>query len=151
MLVATFLLNGGLNQVIFLLLFLLFSSVYLWGAQIFLGRCHWVFLLFCSGWFLCWCILVPPCVHILNYIGLYCLHTSFSEQAKRTLFNLPTQEETSSKSENEIRRKKKSFKPQCTKPQCTKRQCTKTSWRGRTKMSGRNRPIEAKNVSRSIY
>ena len=39
---------------------------------------------------------------------------------------------------------KKSFKRQCTKPQCTMRQCTKTSWRGRTKMSGRNRLVEAK-------
>ena len=51
----------------------------------------------------------------------------FSEQAKRTLFNLPTQEKTPPfKFENEIRRKK-SFKRQCTKPQYTKRQCTKTS------------------------
>ena len=43
-----------------------------------------------------------------NGEGLYCLHPPFSEQAKRTLFHLPTQEETSPfKSENEIRRKKK--------------------------------------------
>ena len=33
----------------------------------------------------------------------------------------------------------------------SKRQCTKTSRRGRTKMSARNRPVEAKNVRRSIY
>ena len=46
----------------------------------------------------------------------YCLHTPFSEQEKRTLFNLPTQEKTSFKSD--IRRKKSS-KRQCTKPQCT--------------------------------
>ena len=43
-----------------------------------------------------------------NGEGLYCIHPPFSEQAKRTVFNLPTQEETSPfKSENEIRRKKK--------------------------------------------
>ena len=71
MLVATFLLNGGLNQVIFLfllllLLLLLFSFVLFMRASDFLGRCHWVFLLFCSGWFLCWCILVPPCVHCFS-------------------------------------------------------------------------------------
>ena len=42
-----------------------------------------------------------------NGEGLYFLHPPFSEQAKRTLFNLPTQEKTSSfKSENEIRKKK---------------------------------------------
>ena len=35
-----------------------------------------------------------------NGEGLYCLHTPFSEQAKRTLLNLPTQEKTSIKSEN---------------------------------------------------
>ena len=35
----------------------------------------------------------------------YCLHTPSSEQAKRTLFNLPTQEETSP-FKSEIRRKK---------------------------------------------
>ena len=33
----------------------------------------------------------------------------------------------------------------------TKRQCTKTSLRGRTKMSARNRPVEAKKVRRSLY
>ena len=32
-----------------------------------------------------------------------------------------------------------------------KRQCTKASRRGQTKMSARNRPVEAKNVLRSIY
>ena len=36
------------------------------GLRFFLGRCHWMFLLFCSGWFLCWCILVPPCVHCFS-------------------------------------------------------------------------------------
>ena len=59
--------------------------------------------------------------------GLYCLHPPFSEQAKRTIFHLPTQEKTSAfKSENNIRRRT-SFKRQRTKPQCIKRQCTKTS------------------------
>ena len=67
MLVAPFLLNGGLNQVIFLLLFLLlFSFVLFVRGSDFLGRCHWVFLLFCSGWFLCWCILVPPSDHCFS-------------------------------------------------------------------------------------
>ena len=42
---------------------------------------------------------------------------------------------------------KKNSKPQCTKPQCNKRQCTKTSRRGRTKMSARNRPVEAKKCT----
>ena len=37
------------------------------------------------------------------------------------------------------------------KSQCTKRQYTKTSRRGRTKMSARNRPVEAQNVGRSRY
>ena len=42
-----------------------------------------------------------------NGEGLYyCLHTPFSEQAKRTLFNLPTQEETSP-FRSEIRKEKK--------------------------------------------
>ena len=41
-----------------------------------------------------------------NGEGLYCLHTPYSEQAKRTLFNLLTQEETSP-FKSEIQRKKK--------------------------------------------
>ena len=63
----------------------------------------------------------------------------FSEQAKRTLFNLPTQEKTSP-IKCEIQRRKKS----------SKRQCTKTSRREWTKMSARKRSVEAKNVRRSI-
>ena len=65
-----FLLNGGLNQVIFLLLFLLlFSFVLFVRGSDFLGLCHWVFLLLSSEWFLCWCILFPPCV---NCFSVHC-------------------------------------------------------------------------------
>ena len=74
MLVATFLLNlgggGGGSKTkwssFFSFCCFFFLLYCLWGAQIFLGRCHWVFLLFCFGWFLCWCILVPSCVHCFS-------------------------------------------------------------------------------------
>ena len=104
-----------------------------------------------------------------NGEGLYCLHTPSFKQAKRTLFNLPTRKKTTP-IKSEIRRKKSSkpqctkrqctkrqctkpqcTKRQCTKPQCTKRQCTKTSQRGRTKMSARNRPVEAKKMYVDLY
>ena len=68
MLVATFLLNGGLNQAIFLLLFLLLFSFVLFvrGSDFFWVAVIWCFSSFVLGWFLCWCILVPPCVHCFS-------------------------------------------------------------------------------------
>ena len=32
----------------------------------FLGSLSLGFFPFCSGWFVCWCILVPPCVHCFS-------------------------------------------------------------------------------------
>ena len=67
-----------------------------------------------------------------NGEGLYCLHTPFSEQAKKLFSACPHRKK------HLLSNLKSEEKKSC------KRLCTKTSRRGRTKMSARNRPVEAK-------